>query len=139
MSMVDRLIEQLQKRGMSVGPGDKPGELKLHGPHAEATPELLKALKAFKPQLLERYGLKTETIPGANGVHDVNREPETHGEPEPEPELCRLCKRDVSNPENRERLRGVNPWCNWGGIPKGWNRLTEKPIPGKPGCPYRTG
>lgn len=118
MSMVDRLIEQLRKRGLSVRAGQNPGELILHGPKAEASPELLRALKAFKPQLLERYGLKTETMPDTNGVlHPVNRESETAGEPESEAELCRLCKRDVSDSENRERLRGINPFCQMIGCP----------------------
>ena len=83
MSMVDRLIEQLKKRGLRVEPGKEPGQLVLRGPDQEKTAEVLAALKKFKPQLLDRYGLKTETIPDTNGQQ---REPETNGEPDPEPE-----------------------------------------------------
>lgn len=83
MSMIDRLIEQLKKRGLKVGPGDKPGELKLHGPRSEATPEIMKALRTFKTQLLERYELKSETMPESNGHCS---ESETLDESDPEPE-----------------------------------------------------
>lgn len=42
-------------------------------------------------------------------------------------ELCVICKRDVTDPENRERLAGVNPFCVHGG---NWKE-------GVPECPYR--
>jgi hypothetical protein len=41
----------------------------------------------------------------------LDRTPEPNGEPDPEPESCRQCKRDVSDSENRDRLMGVNPFC----------------------------
>lgn len=93
MSLLDRLIAQLEQRGLKVGPGKKPGELFLHGDTANATPELMAALKAFKAQLVERYGTpapapKSEFVPA----------------PEPEPQACRVCGRDVSDPEDRAAL-----------------------------------
>lgn len=92
MSMVDRLIEQLNRRGLKVEAGREPGQLVLRGPNEEKTVEVLAALKKFKPQLLDRYGLKTETMPDANGQQ---REPETHGEPDPEPERVAGCAREM--------------------------------------------
>ena len=80
MTLVDRLLNQLAARGLTVGPGDKPGELKLHGKTQEADKEVMRAIRAFKPQLLERFGRsepKAEVIP----------EPEAKPpEPEPQPE-----------------------------------------------------
>ncbi len=58
MSLVQRLIDQLKQRGLSIEPGNEPDQLLLCGPAAEKTPEIVKAVKAFKPQLLERYGRK---------------------------------------------------------------------------------
>lgn len=53
--MVDRLVSALASRGLSIHAGDRPGELKLHGPKNLATPSILAALTEFKPLLLERY------------------------------------------------------------------------------------
>lgn len=55
MSMVERFLEQLRHRGLSVrrGEGDT---LLLCGPGHEKTPEVLAACKAFKPDLLARLG-----------------------------------------------------------------------------------
>lgn len=55
MSMVDRLIHQLKLRGLSIKPGNKPGELILSGPNNEKTPEIMEAVKTFKPELLSRF------------------------------------------------------------------------------------
>ena len=63
MSMLDRLLDQLKKRGLTVRPGDRPGELRLTGNKEEMTPEILGAVKAFKPQLLERFGRPAGTPP----------------------------------------------------------------------------
>lgn len=54
-AMVHRLIEQLKHRGLHIAPGTRPGELVLHGPPAERTPDVMAALKAFKPELLKLY------------------------------------------------------------------------------------
>lgn len=56
MSLFTRLVSQLEGRGLSVKPGKEPGQLVLSGPAAEKTPEVLAAVKAFKPQFLELYG-----------------------------------------------------------------------------------
>lgn len=60
MSLLNRLIEQLAKRGLTVQATDDPNTLLLCGPKEEQTPELWAAVKKFKPQLLERYGRKEQ-------------------------------------------------------------------------------
>lgn len=61
----------------------------------------------------------------------------SHFEPPAPRQLCPLCSRDVTDTEDKERLAGVNPWCDWGGTPAGFNKFYQKPVPAKPGCPYR--
>jgi hypothetical protein len=61
MSLFDRLTQQLKQRGLSVAPGRKPGELLLHGPAAEKTPDVVKAVKTFKAEFIERLGLDVPT------------------------------------------------------------------------------
>ncbi len=56
MSMTDRLIRQLGERGLRIEPGEKPGELRLVGNMRRATPEIMRAVTAFKPDLLARFG-----------------------------------------------------------------------------------
>lgn len=75
MSMFNRLLEQLKSRGLAVVPGSEPGQLLLTGPREEKTPEIIAAVKAFKPQLLKKFGRPEpeNEIPG--GEH-VNGEPE---------------------------------------------------------------
>jgi hypothetical protein len=97
MSLVDRLLSQLKSRGLSITAGAEPGQLLLHGPDREKTPEILKALKAMKPHLLARYGAREATA-------GTTPKPEPPAEPEPESESCPLCARDVSDPESRARL-----------------------------------
>ena len=58
MSMVARLVRQLESRGLSIAVGKEPGQLLLLGPAAEKTKDIMDALRAFKPQLLEFYGRK---------------------------------------------------------------------------------
>jgi hypothetical protein len=67
MTALDRLLAQLEKRGLGVKPGAEPGQLLLTGPAAEKTPEVMAAVTAFKPQLLERFG-RREPAPAAKPV-----------------------------------------------------------------------
>lgn len=53
--LLQRLIDQLNRRGLSVKPGREPGQLLLAGPDREKTPEILDAVKAFKAELLEQF------------------------------------------------------------------------------------
>lgn len=53
--LVARLLKQLEQRGLSVEPGPEPGVLLLCGPAAEKTPDIVKAVKAFKPELLKLF------------------------------------------------------------------------------------
>lgn len=55
MSLLHRLLDQLERRGISIKPGKEPGQLLLSGPAQEKTPEILSAVKAFKAQLLEKF------------------------------------------------------------------------------------
>lgn len=60
-SLVDRFMRQLNGRGLSIqGPrdGDPDDRLYLIGPAAEKTPDVMAALKQFKPDLVKRYGRK---------------------------------------------------------------------------------
>lgn len=82
MTMVDRLIEQLEKRGLRIEPGPEPGQLVLRGPNDQKTESVLAALKKFKPQLLEKFALKTEFVPQPNDEPDQSHE----CDPEPDPE-----------------------------------------------------
>jgi superfamily II DNA or RNA helicase len=98
-SLLDRLLSQLERRGLRVVPG--PGGVSVRGPEHEITPAVLDALKAFKPQLLERFA--------AGGRPEVPvpipvPPPPLPPPPEPLPVLCRVCRRDASDPENRARL-----------------------------------
>lgn len=136
MSLLDRLEDQLRQRGLKVGPGKNPGELILHGPPAERTADLMRALKAFKPQLLAKYG-KTEQTPCGGPATPAATEEQAEADPDPEPESCSVCNRDVSDPEDRERLRGVNPFCPVGqarGVAADGHGNSH---PASPGCPYR--
>lgn len=67
MSLLDRLLKQLDQRGLKVLAGTRPDELLLSGPAAEKTPDIVKAVKAFKPQLLERFGRREQHGPAATG------------------------------------------------------------------------
>lgn len=69
MSLFNRLLKQLEERGLRVEPGAEPGQLLLCGPRDAKTPEIVRAVKAFKPQLLDRF---------------APREPPTTADPEPE-------------------------------------------------------
>ena len=84
MTMVDRLLKQLEQRGLRVEPGSEPGQLLLCGPNDQKTDGVLAALKKFKPQLLEKFALKTEFIPESKA--DVEPSYECDSEPDPEDE-----------------------------------------------------
>lgn len=58
--LLDRLLVQLKARGLSIKPGRSPDELLLSGPDGAKTPELMEALKAFKPELLKRFQTASE-------------------------------------------------------------------------------
>lgn len=53
MSMVDRLLSQLKNRGIDVVYVSET-ELKLTGNTKAADPKVIEAVKAFKPDLLDR-------------------------------------------------------------------------------------
>lgn len=133
MSLLDRLLAQLKERGLSVGPGDNPGELKLHGPRTEVTTEIMRALKAFKPQLLKQF---VGQPPEANPEPPPVPAPMPQPEPAPEKETCEVCDREV-DAEDRERLRGVNPFCSEGGARKAFTDGNGVFHAERPPCPYR--
>lgn len=60
MSAVDRLLKQLEARGLGIEPGNEPGQLLLTGPREHKTPEVMQAVKAFKPELLRRIARRDE-------------------------------------------------------------------------------
>lgn len=121
MTLTDRLIDQLAQRGLSIAPGDKPGELKLTGKTQDVDAGVLDAVRAFKSQLLERYGQLSKTeVP-------LTSPPAASDQPAPvifqtrvqvtrdDPETCRVCGRDVSDPEDRELLGSSPLLCDRGG------------------------
>lgn len=90
MNLADRLIRQLDARGLKVLPGGKPGELLLAGPAVERTPEVMAALKEFKPLLLERFARVAEPdLPADDARPDALAlpvaQPETPADPQPVP------------------------------------------------------
>jgi hypothetical protein len=83
MSLVKRLVRQLEERGLSVGPGPAPGQLVLLGPAKEKTPEVMAAVKAFKPELLEIYGVRAAPdLPADDARPDAVAQPETPADPQ---------------------------------------------------------
>lgn len=91
MKMIDRLLAQLKHRGIFVEyVGDD--SLKLKGNTQDATPEIIAAVKAFKPELLERMRPRDLSVPRS----------EMHHPPPPEedgPVHCTECRSFV-RPEN---------------------------------------
>jgi hypothetical protein len=115
MTDFDRFLEQLRERGLSVGPGRQPGDLELSGPVTERTPEIMAALRTFRPQLVERFGRREVAALGPAEV--------TVGEADPEDESCPVCSRTIV-PDLKPRL--VDPaYCDRGKDPR---------CPYKPGC-----
>lgn len=87
MSLLHRLLDQLERRGLSIKPGKEPGQLLLSGPAQEKTPEILSAVKAFKAQLLEKFNPQpkpVETPQPAEPKRYVNDD-RPHSERQPEP------------------------------------------------------
>lgn len=76
-SLLDRFVRQLQGRGLTIqGPrdGDPDDKLYLIGPQAERTPEIMAALKQFKPDLVKRFGRKPKADESlAYGSEESNR------------------------------------------------------------------
>lgn len=68
MSLIDRLEAQLRQRGLAIAgpkPDDPDDKLYLTGPTDQKTPDILEAVKKFKPQLVEKYGRrKPEPVEG---------------------------------------------------------------------------
>jgi hypothetical protein len=96
--LLDRLIANLEQRGLAVKPGAEPGQLVLSGPTAEKTPEVMAAVKAFKPQLLERFARPDPT--GEPRGDAVVTDPNAHAPLPPDraaglttvdPHNCREC------------------------------------------------
>lgn len=121
-NMLDRLLANLKKLGLTIEASDKPGELLLRGPNNAKTPAVLDTLRAFKPQLLARLAAARESAP----------QPEPTPEPDPEDEStesCRVCGLTVTT-DIRPRL--ADPlWC-----PRGGARATKE-LPAEPRCPYK--
>lgn len=105
MSMVHRLIDQLEQRGLRIAPGTERGTLLLYGPDKEKTPEVMDAVKKFKPHLLKIY--QPEAEPGESQTESPTEEQkpadaDDEGEPCPEcqawvythsAEVQRMCHR----------------------------------------------
>lgn len=97
--LLTRLLDQLKQRGLSVVAGKEPGVLLLSGPNGEKTQQVVDALKAFKPELLEMFKSPQEPEPEPLPVA------EPAAEPKPAAQLiCHVCGRDASDPEDRDRL-----------------------------------
>lgn len=95
MSMVDRLLEQLKNRDISVVYVSDT-ELKLTGNTKAADPKLIEAVKAFKPDLLERLRPRDFT----QKRYDVHHAPvPVETVPADGPETCVECNAWV-HPEN---------------------------------------
>lgn len=77
-ALFQRFLEQLNQRGLTIyrDPKDPPDQLRLGGPADEKTPEIMRALKVFKPQLLEIYGEKKAS---AQPEAEVGNDPEPEG------------------------------------------------------------
>jgi|SRR6185437_4281997 len=111
--MIERLMETLAKRGLTITKGNAPDELLLKGPASERTEQVMAALKAFKPQLLQWFECEYE------------RQPPKASEMPPEANnegiVCPQCKGAwyCSLAEIRERVQSPH-WCD------------------KPRCPYRS-
>lgn len=125
--MIDRLIDQLRHRGLTIKPGHEPGQLLLTGPAAEKTPEVLAAVKAFKPQLLERYGRAEPDPTGGPRGDAVVTDPNAYA-PSPGPSATGLTT--PATPQTCRECRALVL-----AVP---DEATEA-FCGSPTCPYRRG
>jgi hypothetical protein len=103
MSMVDGLLEQLRLRGLAVAYRDE-HTLALVGPAAERTPEVMAAVKAFKPDLLAR--LRPRDYAAAADVHH-----RPTGDTSDGPETCQECKSRVWDPQGAAALCDFGRRC----------------------------
>ena len=91
MSMVHRLLEQLKQRGLRIEYGGKDDILLLCGPVEEKTPEVINAVKKFKPELLKLYA-----PPPTPEVSEPEAQTESDdapaSDPEEEGEQCSECR-----------------------------------------------
>lgn len=138
MSMVHRLLAQLKARGLEVLPGNEPGQLMLRGPVEERTPEVMAALKKFKPQLIELFAPQQPTREPEQAAPMPREEP---ADPEPESTgrvMCRVCGADATDPETRALLADPVHCPNSGkSFPEtvdAYQRIHEA----SQGCPYKT-
>ena len=126
---MNALLEQLERRGLRVSPGTEPGQLLLHGPDKEKTPELIAAVKAFKPQLLKLYA------PDAAPREAETPAPEPQPDPEPESTRCRVCRAMLFSTDT---ARLADPaFCDRGGAKEVRSKTGELIAPAEPRCPYK--
>jgi hypothetical protein len=99
MSLVKRLVEQLKQRGLTIEFDDTRNSLVLCGPGAEKTPDVIDAVKKFKPELLKMYA------PQLAEQQSMPQPRESQSPPEPsadadelESESCRACLATVYGP-----------------------------------------
>ncbi len=105
MSMVNRLIEQLKQRGLSIEFGNEKNVLLLCGPASEKTPEVLNAVKRFKPELLKLYA------PQPKPDAETPTPPEPAAPADPDEEACAVCGR-VTDAEDRDVLATNHYLCD---------------------------
>ena len=118
MSLVNRLLDQLKQRGLRVDFDDERNSLVLRGPNAEKTPEVLDAVKKFKPHLLKMFAPQPGAEQGQEPSETAAATPEPAPE-DPEEESCSLCGR-ATDAEDRAVLVGNFYLCE------------------RAACPYRT-
>lgn len=135
MSMVHRLIDQLKQRGLHIAPGTAPGQLLLCGPAAEKTPEVLDAVKKFKPALLKIYAPPPEEYDHCEP--DEAQRGADVPTAEPECVFCPVCGDDVTDPEYRA-LKASPVHCNRGGS-RGVTDANGVFHPPSERCPYKPG
>jgi hypothetical protein len=134
--LLDRLMRQLEARGLSILPGKEPGQLLLAGPDAEKTPEVVAAVKAFKPQLLALVGAGVAQTPPPTPVV-AEPEPDPPGEPDPRPETCKVCGSLVCIGAG-VTAEDVARFCPVTGNREVPARNGPPGFPARPPCPYRT-
>lgn len=133
MSMVQRLIDQLQQRGLHIAPGTERGTLLLCGPTEEKTPEVLDAVRKFKPHLLKMYESPV--------AEDPDHDPQGALVPTAElnVEICRVCGANVSDADTRALLASPT-LCDRHGAREVKSKTTGTVVhEAVPRCPYKPG